>query len=183
MAQMDNAGRKPGGVSTGTSTRSAWFRDPALGRADARFALSPAVRSQDAGLAARPGSWPGPRAATSTWALIKAQWPSVDRTGSDTFQSIPAVISATGEFLLARGCRRCGAVLHAESSAVVRAHDATGDRANRGVRGDARASGRPSGMDLGRRMDVGSAKTGATSYCGKRLGRACPDIPRRRAPS
>ena len=74
----------------------AWFSDPALIRRTLDYAISPAVRSQDvglllAGLMARPAS------RDATWAVIKAQWPTlVNRL--DTFQSIPAIISATGNF-------------------------------------------------------------------------------------
>jgi aminopeptidase N len=71
-----------------------WFRDPALVTATLDLALSPAVRTQDAGsllsgLLARP--W----ARDATWAFMKAQWSTlVARLG--TFQGIPQIVGGLG---------------------------------------------------------------------------------------
>jgi len=73
-----------------------WFSDPALIRRTLDYAISPAVRSQDVGLLLA-GLMGRPASRDAAWAVIKAQWPTL-LNRLDTFQSIPAIISATGNF-------------------------------------------------------------------------------------
>jgi aminopeptidase N len=73
-----------------------WFRDPALIDRTLAFAVSDDVRSQDTGqliaaLLARPWS------RDAAWTFVKAQWPTLTKR-LGTFQGIPAIVGALGNF-------------------------------------------------------------------------------------
>jgi aminopeptidase N len=73
-----------------------WFRDPALVQRTLKFAISPAVRTQDtgnliAGLLGRP------HARDAAWAFVQREWPTLTQK-LGTFQGIPNVIGALGSF-------------------------------------------------------------------------------------
>ena len=88
------------------------FRDPALITRTQQFAVSPDVRSQDAGMLLYQllGS---STAQDSTWALVKAEWPAIiARLG--TFQGVPAIVYGLGAF--------CSAERGAEIKAFFDAH-------------------------------------------------------------
>jgi aminopeptidase N len=74
----------------------AWFTDPALIRRTLDFTLTPAARSQDAGLLLA-GMMGKPASRDLTWAFVKAQWTAlVNKLG--TFQGVPNIVAATGNF-------------------------------------------------------------------------------------
>jgi aminopeptidase N len=74
----------------------AWFQQPALVERTLAFALSDRVRTQDiaqliAALLAQPG------ARQAAWHFVKSRWTTLtEKLG--TFQGIPAIVSATGNF-------------------------------------------------------------------------------------
>ena len=72
------------------------FRDPALVQRTLRFAISPAVRTQDAGqvIASLLGQ---PHSRDAAWAFVQAQWPTLTQK-LGTFQGIPGIIGALGNF-------------------------------------------------------------------------------------
>jgi hypothetical protein len=74
----------------------AWFRDPALVRRTLEFVLTPAARSQDAGLLIA-GLMARPEARDLTWAFVKAQWPALTRK-LDPAEGLREVVSSTGNF-------------------------------------------------------------------------------------
>jgi aminopeptidase N len=73
-----------------------WFSDPALVQRTLKYAISPAVRTQDtgtllAGLLTRPAS------REAAWAFIQAEWATLTQK-LGTFQGIPTIIGALGSF-------------------------------------------------------------------------------------
>ena len=88
------------------------FRDPALITRTQQFAVSPDVRSQDAGMLLIQ-LLSSSATQESTWALVKAEWPAIiARLG--TFQGVPAIVYGLGAF--------CSAERAAEIKAFFDAH-------------------------------------------------------------
>jgi aminopeptidase N len=73
-----------------------WFSDPALVERTLRFAISPAVRTQDTGQLIS-GLLGQPRSRDAAWAFVQAQWPTLTQK-LGTFQGIPGIIGALGNF-------------------------------------------------------------------------------------
>jgi aminopeptidase N len=72
------------------------FRDPALVKRTLVFAMSPAVRTQDAG-ALLAGLLARSPSRGTAWQFITAQWPALTQK-LGTFQGIPAIVGALGTF-------------------------------------------------------------------------------------
>jgi aminopeptidase N len=90
----------------------ALFRDPALITRTQQCAVSPDVRSQDAGMLLYQ-LLSSSATQDSTWALVKAEWPAIiARLG--TFQGVPAIVYGLGAF--------CSAERAAEIKAFFDAH-------------------------------------------------------------
>jgi len=73
-----------------------FFRDPALAQRTLKFAISPAVRTQDTG-ALIAGLLGQPHARDAAWAFVQAEWPTLTQK-LGTFQGIPDIIGALGSF-------------------------------------------------------------------------------------
>jgi aminopeptidase N len=73
-----------------------WFSDPALLRRTLDFVLTPAARSQDAGLLIA-GLMARPVATDLTWTFVKAQWPALVKK-LDPAEGLRQVVSSTGNF-------------------------------------------------------------------------------------
>jgi aminopeptidase N len=73
-----------------------WFRDPALVQRTLRLAVSPDVRTQDAGMLIA-GLLGRPWARDAAWAFVKAEWQTLIRK-LGTFQGIPTIVGGLGQF-------------------------------------------------------------------------------------
>jgi aminopeptidase N len=73
-----------------------FFRDPALVQRTLKFAISPAVRTQDTGnlIAGLLGQ---PHARDTAWAFVQAEWATLTQK-LGTFQGIPDIVGALGSF-------------------------------------------------------------------------------------
>ena len=71
-------------------TALSWFTDAALVQETLKFALSPAVRSQDTGTLLR-GMLRQPWARQATWTFIKDQWPALTAK-LGVFQGVPEIV-------------------------------------------------------------------------------------------
>jgi aminopeptidase N/puromycin-sensitive aminopeptidase len=72
------------------------FNDPALVTRTLDYAISPAVRSQDAATLIAP-LLESPASAELTWEFVKTHWPVLLKQ-LDVFQALPKVVQATGGF-------------------------------------------------------------------------------------
>ena len=74
------------------------FSDPALVQRTLKFAVSPAVRTQDTGQLIA-GLLGQPRSRDAAWAFVQAEWPTLMKK-LGTFQGIPGIIGALGSFCM-----------------------------------------------------------------------------------
>jgi len=72
------------------------FRDPALVQRTLKFAISPAVRTQDTGTLIA-GLLGQPHSRDAAWAFVQAEWPTLTQK-LGTFQGIPDIVGALGSF-------------------------------------------------------------------------------------
>ena len=72
------------------------FGEPALVQRTLKFAVSPAVRTQDTGTLIA-GLLGQPRSRDAAWAFVQAEWPTLTQK-LGTFQGIPGIIGALGNF-------------------------------------------------------------------------------------
>ena len=72
------------------------FSDPVLVKRTLQYAMSPAVRSQDAANLIGP-LLASPASADAAWDFVRAQWPMLVKH-LDVFQALPEVVAAAGSF-------------------------------------------------------------------------------------
>ena len=89
------------------------FSDPALVQRTLKFAISPAVRTQDTGTLIA-GLLGQPHSRDAAWAFVQAEWPTLTQK-LGTFQGIPDIIGALGSFCSHGGGRAGEAVFREET--------------------------------------------------------------------